>query len=132
MSTIDDGSTTYTFLTMQGQVNPLSERLEIITRPGVDGHAYRRLGSGATPFRLRTLVDVDDAAAITTTLAGYKAFVSKLVTVTDAHGNATTNVMVLDVRPVAEQSILTAVGFLSTTATKLLTVDWTLQETNVP
>jgi hypothetical protein len=74
------------------------ENLQEITRPHVDGIAYRKVGKRGRTFQGESIVDVASAASAKTTFETYKATQGSLVTVVDDAGNSWTNVAVLAVR----------------------------------
>jgi hypothetical protein len=54
-------ATTFNWITLRGEVEPLGMVLEDVTRPGVNGHAYRQVGQRGQAF--------DDASGSPTTRA---------------------------------------------------------------
>ena len=129
MSSIYDGTTTYSFLTLRGGVQLAGERMAEITRPGSDGVAFQKVGQRTQPFVMVSRVDVDDAAAVATLITGYKTFEGELTTVTDDLGNAHTNVAVLRVELIRHYAVETLVGKLSTTGGFIVEARWFLQAT---
>jgi hypothetical protein len=121
---------TYTVLTMQGAVTPATgERLEEITRPGVDGVAFRRIGKKGAAFKLQTTVDTESAAGARTLYDNYKALQGQLVTITDTSGRIYTDIMVLNVQASAPQRILGASSGVTANPNYLLNANWQLQAT---
>lgn len=88
----------YSFFRMTGAVEPARTRVEILERAGVDGEAYRDLGSGAPDSVLRTETLVSSLAAAKTAIDSYAGYIGTTQTVTDDLGNTRTSVMILDVR----------------------------------
>jgi len=129
MSSIYDGTTTYSFLTLLGGVQLAGERIADITRPGADGVAFQKVGQRTDPFVMVSRVDVDDKAAIAALLIGYKTFEGVLTTVTDDVGNAHTNVAVLRVELIRHYAVETLVGKLSTDGGFIVEARWFLQAT---
>ena len=119
-------------ISIKGFPNPLGMQLEEITRENVDGIALWELGKRAAPIQVETVVDVNDGAAVKSTMEAYKVLQGTLVTVTDDAANAWTNVAVLDVELVFAHKIATASGGLSATKGWFLRARWTLQATNIP
>jgi hypothetical protein len=114
---------------MVGQFSPATgERLQIITRAGVDGTAYRKTGKRAAPSQITTIVDLGSDAAVKSELAAYKALQGTLVTVVTESSGTYTNVAVLAVREVSVRQVLTPVGGVSG-GDHLLTCQWVLQMT---
>jgi len=119
----------YTMLFVTGPIGRPGMATEPITRPGVDGSAFREVGLRCEPFLMTSLMDLEDAADVAAELNLYAALKGSLVTVVDDHGSTWTNVMVLDVQPIQTQTIGVSAGGLATTPTKLITARWTLQAT---
>ena len=134
MATIFDGdSTTLTFIGLHGEINVLGERLVNITRAGLDGHSFRKVGKTAEPFTLRGVVDLDTGAdRVKATMVIYKTFTGKLCTITDDLAEAHTNMMCLGVRLIRSVKPAAAVGGVSTSKAYLVTVDFRFQATEVP
>jgi len=65
----------YQFVSARGQVPHPRNRIERLTRNGVNYARYRRLGYGTDPFRLQTRVNVASIAEGRTTMTGYTALV---------------------------------------------------------
>jgi len=118
-----------TVLFVQGTLDTPGMVTEPLTRPGVDGVAFREQGSRSKPTEMVSIVDVDDAAGVVAEIAAYKALQGTLVTVVDDRGSTTANVMVIEVQPVGARAIGPSVGGVSTSAGLLLTCRWTLQTT---
>ena len=118
-------------LTLRGEFQTLAQTLEPITRPNIDGVAYRVVGQRGGPFRMLSIVDVDDDAAAEALADTYKALIGTLVTVLDDHGQTHTNIVVLDSRILRKQPVKQAGGGLSTSQGYLVTTVWTLEESNV-
>ena len=115
------------FITIKGTPRPMGMETEPLTRPGVDGTAFRELGTRGQPFQVTTIVDVDDAADAKTALESYAALRATLVTLTDDLGNSWANVMVIDVEPIEVKAVESGVGGLSQTGGVLVSARWTLQ-----
>ncbi len=124
----NNNGTDFDFILLMGQPLPIGEQVQLITRKNVDSQAYRRLGKAGPPYGMFSRVDVDDAAALKTTIDAYRELIGDFVTVTDVFGNVRDNVMVLDVEPVFQHTIVGAAGGLSTLKGALLDAAWTLQE----
>lgn len=101
----------YTVIDVQGGINPgTGDQLEEITRPGVNGVAYRKLGKRGLPFQLRVLVDAANAAGARTKIINFKAMQGTSVTIVDNDGNSWPNAVALNVRHLRTQKIENAVG----------------------
>lgn len=120
------------FVTLHGQIEPLGLQVESITRPGVDGHAFRRIGKRAEPSVLTGLLDVVDAAAVTAALAAYRATQGTIVTVVDGRGVTTNNVVVVMVKVIETRPVGVTSGGLNATPAFIIRSEWTLQPTEIP
>ena len=120
MASIDDGDNIETYLTMQRKVNRPHERIEEITRPFVDGIALRRMGVRGQPFYFNLIVPVDNTEDLVDKITATKAFVGKIVTVTDDLGIEIENLAITSVQE-TYQPISRAVGSPYSGATILIT-----------
>ncbi len=102
-------------------------QVETIVRPGVDGVAFRDLGSRGEPFDALAVVDCDDAAAATAVTETLKALQGHLVDAEDDHGETYTDLMLLQVRILARKAIKSAAGGVSETKGVLMRVGFRLQ-----
>lgn len=96
-----------------GRPLPAGQFVERITRPGVNGVAYRLEGAGPEPFTVTAYRDVDSAAAhktLAATLAGWRGTLKNLV---DDVGNGYNNVMVLRVTDRGCRRIVAGTGGVS-------------------
>ena len=130
MPSITNGTTTHPVIQFDGQVQPLGLQLEDVTRPGVDGHAYRRVARHGPPFELVAHLDVDDnAAADATFRAMVAAYQGRAVTVVDDMGTSHAGLMCLGVRRVDAFRVLSAVGGISAGKGAMLVAAFLLQST---
>ncbi len=122
-----------TLLTLTGGINPGDgEQVEEITRPGVDGIAFRRIGKRGFPFRLQTTLDVESSAQAKAHIISCKSLQGSVVNFTDGVGQTWNNYIVLRVTHTETRRIQTAVGGLSgSNAAYLVSMAWTLQATEV-
>jgi len=102
-------------------------QVETIVRPGVDGVAFRDLGSRGDPFDALAVVDCDNAAAAPALAVTLKALQGTLIEAEDDHGQTYTNLMLLQVRVLARRAIKTAVGGVSSTKGVLMRLGFRLQ-----
>lgn len=126
----DEDENEHTFLALKGEVQGIGQTVADISRPGVDGHEYRREGKRGRPFDLVGIVDADDNATASTMMTAFQNMRGTLVKIEDDHGAIYNDVMVLDVVKESQRPIGRAVGGLSATAQTLLAVRFTLQKTN--
>jgi hypothetical protein len=106
--------TEYAFLSLRGQVQRPGQTLVELSRPGVDGQAYRREGRRSSIFEMIGTVDVDSAAAAATLLSNLQTLREDLVTVKDDLAQTFTAVAVLEVSQIEQGKIAACVGGLST------------------
>ena len=121
-----------TFLTLTGVFKTLGEELESIKRAGVDGVALRKIGKGAEPTQVETMVDVLDAAAVKTLEAAYQALRGTVVTVTDGRGQTFSNIVVVDVAIEVVRPVAMFVGGGNPDPAFMVRAVWVLQPTEVP
>ena len=116
-------------LRLTGNLEPATgERLQDITRAGVDGVAYRKVGKRAGRTQVTTLVDLGSSSAVNSEMEAYKALQGTLVTVVTESGGTYSNVAVLSVVQLPVQRTLSAVGGING-GTHLLRCQWVLQMT---
>jgi hypothetical protein len=112
------------FLTKQGDsiLEPVTV-LEDVSRPRVNGHAFRDLGQKSEPVVWVTEADVDDPE-FTDLL--YRSMQGEIVDVVDDDGKDIPNVAVIKVRIVSKKKVIRSVGGL-TAGEWIFTAQWTLQ-----
>lgn len=117
-----------TVLRLKGIIEPATgEKLQDITRPGVDGVAYRKVGKRASRTQLTTIVDLA-SGNVETEIDEYKALEGTLVTIVDEAGITWSNVAVLMVRPLPIRRVASSVGGING-GTRILTCQWVVQAT---
>lgn len=130
MPSISNSAATYAFITLRGQVQPLRLMVEDITRPGVNGHAFREMARHGDPFELTGVTDVNSLADAKTAFdAMVSAWSGRLVNVVDDLGATHANLMCLNVERVESFKLLRAVGGVSNDKGAMLIVRVTLQST---
>jgi hypothetical protein len=130
-ASISDGSPV-TFITLKGQVQPPGLMTEDISRPGVNGSAFRELQVSGEPFEMRGLRDCLNAADAKAKFALLKAMQGKTVTVVDDYGQSWTDVMLLSVEKAEQNALVLAAGGVQASATALLAVRFVMQVATVP
>ena len=121
-----DAGTTWDFLDLSGWPAPVADEIEEITRPGFDGHAFRKIGKRGTVFSMTGSRDVTDAEAITWS-EGLRALQGKVVSVYDGLGNQYDNVVVRRATLSSQQRIRAAIGGFNASSTILLTCQFEMQ-----
>ena len=123
------GIANYDFISFKGGLGPTGENLEEITRPNVDGIAYRKTGKRALPFQMISTVDVDSAEDAKDLLLDYKLLQGSLWTIEDDTGKEWENVAVIEIEHLYTRKIEGAVGGVSTNKEYLMACRWSLQMT---
>jgi len=104
--------------------------LENITRPNVDGVAYRKTGKRGHMSEALSRIGVTNAAAAKALVITYRALKSTLITVTEENLEVHTNVMVGDVEAVYF-IVDTAVGLAEVATTFIVQANWSFETTEV-
>ena len=115
-------------IAMRGTPLLLAERLRDISRPGVDGSAFKKLGKRADWFELRTTSGAASAAAAKTLIETYRNLVGTLVVLVDDHNITWNNVVVLRIAEAAIRRVRTPAGGTGS-MTHAVFVIWQLQLT---
>jgi len=131
---LSDGSTTVTFLKCSGQLQPFAKSSADLTRPGVDGVAFRLEGKRSEASKFDAMRDTTNTAAesLKQSVADFKG---QLVTFIDDFGVTVEKVFVKDVKLVMEKAIGGATGGIivpPVDAQRLLGWEIYLQRTTLP
>lgn len=118
-------------LFLGGLQEPLGQKVEEITRQGVNSHAYRKSAIRGDAFEMIGKVDCDTIAAATALYEEFKLLEGELVTLVDDYGETTNNVMIEAVRLIDKFKLLTAVGGVSTTKGAFLVVGFMCRRTDL-
>ena len=124
MASIDDGSILIELISLSGRVSPRADTIQEVTRPGVDGHSFRRLGERAPAFSSRLLLDIADPTGlqVTDTVRQLRDMQGKVVTIIDDHGFQTENLVCLSMILVRHDEIIAGAGGVAET-----TPDWLVE-----
>ena len=87
----------YEFLTMTGDVGSFGDLIEDETRPGLDGHTFRKLGKRGSVFQLRTKMTFKNGKKAAKAISDYNALQGTFVVLEDASGNSYKKVLVRNV-----------------------------------
>jgi hypothetical protein len=122
-------ATTFDWISLRGEVEPLGMVLEDVTRPGVNGQAYRQVGQRGQAFEMVGVADYASLAAANTAYASLKALVGSPGSIIDDYAiTSSLNIILLDVRRLGIRPVRSAVGgLLAGSGQALLTVRMTLQ-----
>lgn len=115
MARIDDGTNDIELISLTGTLSPRADEIQDITRPGVDGHAFRRTGERAPAFQSRLLLDLADPTGdlVLDTVRNLRDMQGKVVTIDDDHGFEHSGVVCLAMTIVRQDKILAAGGGVS-------------------
>ncbi len=124
------------FLTVRRPTAPPAEEPEDITRPNVDGVAFRKTGKRGDHYQLLATVDLVDSAAVKARIDASMDLCGTVVTVIDdirdggGNGTSWTNQLVMGARVVNANRVESAVGGLGGTASKfILVIEFDLRDT---
>ena len=123
----------YTFNALSGGFQVAGQSVQDITRPNVDGHAFRFFGKRAFQGVFTSHADVASSAAAKTEIENYQALRGTLVTVIDGIGRTWTNVIVRGVRERRAFRVINSAGGLGSGGERWVVIaDWQLHSTEVP
>ena len=125
-SQIVDGSASYGFIAMRGMPQLGGQNIEEISRPGVDGAAYRLNGMRAEPFEVVGVVDVNDVSAAAVLMSNLHSLQGRIVSYYDGFGDYF-EVMVLRVSRLAQRRLIAAAGGRSVARQLYLAVSFQFQ-----
>ncbi|MCO6456791.1 MAG: hypothetical protein J5I93_15945, partial [Pirellulaceae bacterium] len=121
------------FTALEGPMDPTGVQLMEITRPGVNGVAYKQLGSRGRPSQLRGLALVSSQSAAATLITTYKSLIGTTVTIVHRGQNWTPflvlDVMLADQPRTSPQSVggISSAGSDVTGAAVIVETVWTVQ-----
>lgn len=121
----------YQFAVLQGVPGVLTDNVQVIQRPNVDGIALRGLGYRGTPFTVRSVTDVDDLDDGRQTLVTYLTLVGAdpvqlIINDVDYYSNEGLNVAVLRVAQERLTKATSIVGGLTGNPGAVLYCQWML------
>jgi hypothetical protein len=117
----------YTFDSMEGNFQPVRERVEVVQRGGVDGTEVRRLGSSGRPFQIITKRFESTTATARTAFDNYKGLIGQNPVAITHHGVAYSGTWaVLDVVNMGIAPRSSVVGSIVASPTVILIASWTL------
>jgi hypothetical protein len=121
-ASITVSGSTFQFITLRGEAEPLGMILEDVTRPGENGHAYWEMGKRGRVFEMEGKADYTTLSAAATSFDSLKSKQGKLATVVDDRGKSWSNVMLLDVEKAGLRPLISAAGGLQSGAGRALLV----------
>lgn len=117
------------FISLDGDIDVQKPTLSEITRPAVDGRAWRDEGERANIVTLSGVVDVDGGSAADTKMTTYSNMIGTTVSIR-LRGQTRTNYLVVDVITTGRKALATAAGGV-TAGTYLVSTEWTLTRSGV-
>ena len=78
---------TFSFLIMNGDLDPPGPEVEAIQRPGINGTAWRFLGSKGLPFQVETMAFITNSVNAGIQINNYRQSVGTDLTMIDPIGN---------------------------------------------
>lgn len=88
----------YSFLSMTGNIGTFSDIVEDETRPGVDGHTFRKLGKRGTRFNISTQKTFSALGDAKQGVLDYNSLCGTFQVLEDATGNSYRKTFVHNVR----------------------------------
>ncbi|GMW02652.1 MAG: hypothetical protein AMXMBFR84_37880 [Candidatus Hydrogenedentota bacterium] len=110
MASITNGTSTFTFLSLSGELVPPRLVMQKITRPGVAGVAFQAMQHEAPITQHETFTGTTNAASAALLVAMYPLYAGQICSVTDDHGTTWLNCMVIDVAGISRKAVANAVG----------------------
>lgn len=126
------GATTHNFITLKGEIQSLAQVVGDISRPGVDGHAYRRDAKRGKLFEMIGLADFASQGDAVAAYIELCAMQGTLVDVIDDRGTAGDEIMLLEVEREALEPMRASVGGLVANSEWLQRVRFRMQKTTPP
>ena len=120
------------FFRMEGVVEPVRTRVQVLERAGVDGAAYRDRGEGAPDSVLMTQTLCSTLALAESLLEDYADFVGSDQTIEDGLGNSHSDVMILDVVAIEQRELFAAMctaADMPSAPRAMLTCRWVVRAT---
>jgi len=112
MPSIQVDGATFSFISLRGEPEPVGMEVEVVTRPGVNGHAYWEDAKRGRPFDMEGYVDKGSFSDAASAFELMKAKQGKVGTVTDDRGRIFLNVAILGVERVSIRPVAGSVGGL--------------------
>lgn len=122
------GGVQFTTILLGEAPRPPRQRVEVMTRPGVQGHALRLHGRDGEPFQIVTVSDTATLAAATTLYGNLQALVGQRTSLQWNDISVPVPVDVLDCQAIdgTPRKIVGLVGGLNAPSEGLLICRWTL------
>lgn len=121
----------FTFIEFRGAPDLAKQLLEVITRPGVDGVAYKKIAVQPPPFTVQTTAGVTSDAALVQLREDYLAAIGAVVDVIEPGLTASQkleNIIIENVTPGQIKRVANATDNIIW----LLRATWTLRSVAVP
>jgi hypothetical protein len=130
--TITVGGSTFNFISLRGEPEPVGLEVQEVSRPGQNGHAYWEVGKRGRPFEMEGYADYTSASAAATSFDAMKGKQGQVASsLLDDRGRTYFDVAVLSVEKVGIRPLAGSVGGLVPAGTgfALLIVRFRLQST---
>lgn len=111
--TVNETATVTTFVTVNVEIRPPTLQVEDITRPGVDGKAFKRVAVQGGEFVVSGWIDLVDTSTMTVMVGTIKGFVGKLLTIDDSFGVSHTMIVCKALRSLVRSPAAVVVGGLN-------------------
>lgn len=113
----------YSFISVDGQLDKLKPTFEDISRPNTNGRAYRRLGNRGQETEIRAVRDYASATAANTALAVFQstAFTGTAVNITQ-YGQARGTFFIIEVTEGERFTMANACGGITPNGTHMLEI----------
>ena len=130
-SSITVDSTSFNFISLRGEPEPVGLEVFDVSRPGENGHAYWEDAKRGRTFQMEGVVDQPSFTDAATAFDSMLSKQGKLATVVDDRGRIFLNVMLLAVERIGIRPVSGGVGGLlpDGTAAALLLVRFVMQST---
>lgn len=124
-----EGQAALDFLILRGEFRRSGSTVEDVTRPNVDGNAFRRRArkTGSAPFI--SIRDAADESGVAALRAAYAAAIGRTCEILDGRGRTWSDIVVQDVEIIEVRPITGMVGGLESEPEYIVTAQWALHPT---
>lgn len=113
------------FVYVRGPITGLQQSMADITRPGVNGSAFKDMGTHAGDCELAAGRDYASWSAANTSFATYEGLIGTVVSIVQG-GQTKSNMLLMNVRRGSQQNMAAAVGGLAS-GTHWMETLWTVR-----
>jgi hypothetical protein len=128
MPTLVQKIDTFDFDALVGDLDLPGEKVEVFTRPGIDGHGAREVGSRGVPTKLQAMLYVADWDDVETKLAAYKAIAGTDPVTIIKNGTTWGKFLIIEVRNLpSTHAVLHAIGSITAGNPEVrMNTEWTV------